>query len=409
MRRFDSDPRLIFLFLKEKLMHLSKIALSLKSSPTLKLNELANRLKSEGKDIVHLGGGEPEFDIPQRAKELSIEKLNSNRVRYTPTSGIKALKEKIITYIKEIYDFDVSIDNIVVSSGAKQSIYNFLVAVVDPGDEVLIFAPYWVSYPEMVSMTLANPVIVKPSDGLIPSFDDFKKHITSNTKLVIINNPSNPTGLIYPNELVEKIVSYCIDRNIYLLFDSIYDQLVLDDVYIKSPFFYINSLEEGNICVVNGFSKSFAMTGFRIGFSISSKAVAKAMSNIQAQITSCPSELSQIASLGALEEGKNFTKKLVEDLRLKRDVIVEELSRIPNIKFSKPLATFYSFVDFSYYDKSSSNLSKALIEKAGVVTVPGIEFGMDGYLRISFCSSIDDIKKGIRRIGEFLKNYGGSK
>lgn len=390
-------------------MHLSKIAISLKSSPTLKLNELANKLKSEGKDVVHLGGGEPEFDIPKKAKELSIEKLNSNRIRYTPTSGLKTLKEKIVNYVKEVYNSEVSSDNIVISSGAKQSIYNFLVAVVDPGDEVLIFAPYWVSYPDMVLMSLANPVVVKPSNGLIPSFDDFKKHVTSNTKLVIINNPSNPTGLIYPDELVEKIVSYCVEKNIYILFDSIYDQLVLDDVSIRSPLSYVRDLEDGNICLVNGFSKAFAMTGFRVGFSVSSKPVARAMSNIQAQITSCPSELSQVASLGALEEGREFTQRLVEDLRVKRGVLVEELSKIPNIKFDKPSATFYSFVDFSFYDKNSSNLSQELIEKAGVVTVPGVEFGMDGYLRISFCSSVEDIRKGVRRIGEFLKTYGGSR
>lgn len=388
-------------------MHLSKIALSLKPSPTLKLNELANKLKSEGKDIIHLGGGEPEFDIPKKAREFSIEKLNSNRIRYTPISGIKPLKERLVSYVKSIYDADILPENIVVSSGAKQSIYNFLVCVVNPGDDVIIFAPYWVSYPEMVSMILANPVIVKPSDGLIPTFDDFKRHVSSNTKLVIINNPSNPTGLIYPDDLIEKIVSYCISKDIYVLFDSIYDQLILDDVAIRSPLSYIDDLEKGNICVVNGFSKAFAMTGFRVGFSISSRQIAKAMSNVQAQITSCPSELSQIASLGALEEGKGFINNLVNDLRIKRDVLVDELSKIPNLRFVKPSATFYSFVDFSFYDKDSSNLSQKLIEGVGVVTVPGIEFGFEGYLRISFCSSTGDIRNGIRKIGEFLKDYGG--
>lgn len=388
-------------------MHLSKIALSLRPSPTLKLNEIANKLKSEGKDIIHLGGGEPEFDIPQKAKELSINKLNSNRIRYTPVSGIKQLKEKISDYVNNIYGSSITSENIVISSGAKQSIYNFLVSVLDPGDEVVIFAPYWVSYPDMSLMVYAQPVIVKPSNGLIPSFDDFQKYITSNTKLVIINNPSNPSGLIYPDKLIEDIVRFCVDRNIYVLFDSIYDRLVFDDIKIKSPLSYIDDIEDGNICLVNGFSKAFSMTGFRVGFSVSSKALAKAMSNIQAQITSCPSELSQVAALGAIEEGNNFTSRLVDDLTKKRDVLFEELSKIKNINFEKSMATFYSFVDFSYYEKDSSKLCKMLIEEAGVVTVPGVEFGIEGYLRISFCSLIDDIVNGVKRISDFLKNYKG--
>lgn len=383
-------------------MQLSKLALSLKPSATLKLNELANKLKAEGKEIIHLGGGEPEFDIPSKAKEFTIEKLNSNRVKYTPTSGIKALKEKVVEYVKDIYQADISPDNVVITSGAKQAIYNFLASVVDPGDEIIIFAPYWVSYPEMIAMVYGQAVIVKPSNGLIPTFDDFERYLTSNTKLVIINNPSNPSGLIYPDELVEKIVRVCVERGIYILFDSIYDMLVFDGVKIRSPLSYISNIEDGSICLVNGFSKSFAMTGFRVGFSISSKALALAMSKIQAQITSCPSELSQHAALGAIEEGESFISSLVKDLSKKRDVLVEELSQIKNIRFEKPLATFYSFVDFSYYEKDSTKLSQMLIEKVGVVTVPGIEFGMEGYLRISFCSSCDDIVKGIRRIAQFL-------
>ncbi len=383
-------------------MYLSNIALSLKPSPTLKLNEIARRLKMEGKDIIHLGGGEPEFDIPKKAIYYSVEKLKTARVRYTSPSGLKELKEKICSYVEKKYSIKTSTENIVVTSGAKQAIYNFMMATLNPGDEVIIFAPYWVSYPDMVQMLYAQPVIVKPSAGLIPSFEDFEKHVTSNTKLVIINNPSNPSGLIYPNELIKDIVLFCIKRNIYVLFDSIYDPLILDDYTITSPFSYIDDIENGNIALINGFSKAFAMTGFRVGYSISSKAAAKAMSNIQAQITSCPSELSQFAAIGALEEGDGFSLSLVNDLRKKRDVLVEELSQIKNINFEKPKATFYSFVDFSYYEKDSLKLSLEFIENIGVVTVAGCEFGIDGYLRISFCRSVEEIVKGVRRIKEYL-------
>jgi aspartate aminotransferase len=383
-------------------MKLSKLVLSLRPSATLKLNELANKLKSEGKDIIHLGGGEPEFDIPESAQKEVVERLKTKRVRYTPTAGIKKLREEIVNYIKEIYDVKVDIDNVVVSSGAKQAIYNFLLSVLDPGDEVVIIAPYWVSYTEMVSMAYAHPVVVRPSQGLIPSIEDIERCISSNTKVILINSPNNPTGLIWPNELIKDVIDLAEKNDIYVLFDSIYDQLIIDDFDYKNPFSFVSDIEKSNVVVVNGVSKAFSMTGFRIGFSIASKELSKAMTKIQAQVTSCPSELSQYGALGALREGKKFSKKLVDDLRIKRDILVDELSKIKKAKFIKPQATFYSFVDFSEYEKDSAKLSSTLIEKTGVVTVPGIEFGMEGYLRISFCSDVDSIKKGVSRIREFL-------
>ena len=383
-------------------MKLSKLVISLKPSATLKLNEIANKLKSEGKDIVHLGGGEPEFDIPESAQKEVIERLKTKRVRYTPTAGIKKLREEIVNYVNDIYNFKVDIDNIVVSTGAKQAIYNFLLSVLDPGDEVLIIAPYWVSYTEMVSMAYAHPVVVRPSQGLIPSINDIKRCISSNTKLIMINSPNNPTGLIWTNELIKDLIDLAEKNDIYVLFDSIYDQLIIDDFDYKNPFSFVDDIEKSNVVVVNGVSKAFSMTGFRIGFSIASKELSKAMTKIQAQVTSCPSELSQYGAVGALREGKKFSKKLVDDIRRKRDILVDELSKIKKAKFIKPQATFYSFVDFSEYEKDSSKLSSTLIEKTGVVTVPGIEFGMEGYLRISFCSDVDSIKKGVSRIREFL-------
>jgi aspartate aminotransferase len=383
-------------------MELSKIAISLKPSATLKLNELANRLKSEGKDIIHLGGGEPEFDIPQTAIKKSIEKLNSKRIKYTPTSGLKSLKERVAVYCNEIYGVKPSTENIIISTGAKQAIYNFLLAAVDPGDEVIIFAPYWVSYTEMVSMVYGTPVVVKPSKGLVPTWDDLEPHLTSNTRAIIINSPNNPSGLVYPDEFIKKIVEYCSNNNIFVLFDSIYDQLIFDGKKPESPFSYIDDINNSNVVLVNGVSKAFSMTGFRIGFSISSIALSKAMSNMQAQVTSCSSELSQCAAIGALEEGDGFTSKLRDDLKRKRDILYSELVRIKKIKFDKPYATFYSFVDFSAYEKDSAKLSASFIENIGVVTVPGVEFGMDGYLRVSFCGADEDIKKGIKRIKDFL-------
>lgn len=384
-------------------MQLSKIASSLGQSATLKLNELAGLLKKQGKDIIHLGGGEPEFDIPQKAGEEAVKKINSKRVRYTPTSGIAELKEKICKYTLENYGIEVSPANISVSSGAKQSIYNFLVCAVNPGDEVVFPAPYWVSYTEMVKLVYGQPIAVKPSSGLLCSFEELEKHITSNTKAIMLNTPNNPSGLIYGADFIEKVVNLCEERGIFLLMDDIYNKLVFDGVNVPSAFsFSKRKIDESNIVSVNGVSKTFSMTGFRIGWSVASKTMTSAMTKVQGQVTSCPSELSQVAALGALTEGDAFTKRMIKELEEKRDALSAELAKFKKLKFEKPLGTFYSFADFSAYNKDSAKLSSELIEKIGVVTVPGAEFGLDGHLRISFCGKKEDIVRGVSKIREYL-------
>ncbi len=384
-------------------MQLSKIASSLGQSATLKLNELAANLKKQGKDIIHLGGGEPEFDIPQKAAEETLKKINSKRVKYTPTSGIPELKEKICKYTMDNYGIETAPANICVSSGAKQSIYNFLLCAVNPGDEVVFPAPYWVSYTEMVRLVYGQPVPVKPSEGLLCSFEDIERHITSNTKAIMLNTPNNPSGLIYGPEFIERIVSLCEEKGIFLLMDDIYNKLVFGGINVPSAFsFSKKKIDESNIVSVNGVSKTFSMTGFRIGWSVASKSMTSAMTKVQGQITSCPSELSQAASIGALTEGDAFTKRMIKELEEKRDALVTELSKFKKLKFEKPLGTFYSFADFSAYNPDSSKLSAELIEKTGVVTVPGAEFGVDGHLRISFCGKKEDIVKGVNRIREYL-------
>jgi aspartate aminotransferase len=384
-------------------MQLSKIALSIGSSATLKLNEMANTMKKQGKQVIHLGGGEPEFDIPEMALNYSIEKLNTKRIKYTATTGLSELKEEIARYTKKCYGISISNANIVISSGAKQSIYNFLMSVLNPGDEVIFPAPYWVSYPEMVKMLYANPVIAKPENGLLCSIEDINKKITSNTKAIMLNTPNNPSGLIYGEDFIKEIVGICEEKNIFLLMDDIYNKLVFDNVKIPSAFEFSNrDMENSLIVSINGVSKTFSMTGFRIGWSISSKNLALAMGKIQAQITSCPSELSQIAALGALREGDIFTQKMVKELKEKRDILYEEIKKIKKVKIEKPQGTFYSFPDFSLYEKDSRKLSEKLINEIGVVTVPGIEFGIEGHLRISYCGKREDIIKGVNKIREYL-------
>ena len=385
-------------------MNLSRLALSLGQSATLKLNELANTLKAEGKPVIHLGGGEPEEKIPRGALEESGKMLDAGFVRYTPTSGTAALKKEIAAYTEQYYGVKPGPKNIVVASGAKQAIYNFLVAVVDPGDEVIFPAPYWVSYPEMVKLAYGNPVVVRPREGeLLAKAADIEAHITSRTKAILLNSPNNPSGQVYGEDFIRRMVEVCEDRGVYLLMDDIYNRLVFDGLKAPSAFNFSNKpLNESPIVSINGVSKTFSMTGYRIGWSVANEAITQAMIKVQAQVSSCPSALSQAAAAGALREGDAFVENLKAGLQKKRDVMVAELAKLKKVKLHKPQGTFYSFADFSAYEKDSAKLSALLLEKAMVVAVPGVEFGLEGHLRLSYCGAEKDIVEGVSRIRKIL-------
>ena len=385
-------------------MNLSRLALSLGQSATLKLNELANNLKAEGKPVIHLGGGEPEEKIPRGALEESGKMLDAGFVRYTPTSGTAALKKEIAAYTEQYYGVKPGPKNICVASGAKQAIYNFLIAVADPGDEVIFPAPYWVSYPEMVRLAYGNPVIVRPREGeLLAKAADIEAHITSRTKAILLNSPNNPSGQVYGEEFIRRMVEVCEDRGVYLLMDDIYNRLVFDGLRAPSAFsFSRKPLNESPIVSINGVSKTFSMTGYRIGWSVANEAITQAMIKVQAQVSSCPSALSQAAAAGALREGGAFVETLRDGLQKKRDTMVAELSKLKKVKLHKPQGTFYSFADFSAYEKNSAKLSALLLEKAMVVAVPGVEFGLEGHLRLSYCGAEKDIIEGVSRIRKIL-------
>lgn len=385
-------------------MNLSRLALSLGQSATLKLNELANNLKAEGKPVIHLGGGEPEEKIPRGALEESGKMLDAGFVRYTPTSGTAALKKEIAAYTEQYYGVKPGPKNICVASGAKQAIYNFLIAVADPGDEVIFPAPYWVSYPEMVRLAYGNPVIVRPREGeLLAKAADIEAHITSRTKAILLNSPNNPSGQVYGEEFIRRMVEVCEDRGVYLLMDDIYNRLVFDGLRAPSAFsFSRKPLNESPIVSINGVSKTFSMTGYRIGWSVANEAITQAMIKVQAQVSSCPSALSQAAAAGALREGNGFVETLRDGLQKKRDTMVAELSKLKRVKLHKPQGTFYSFADFSAYEKDSAKLSALLLEKAMVVAVPGVEFGLEGHLRLSYCGAEADIVEGVNRIRKIL-------
>ncbi len=381
-------------------MSISKLASSIEESPTLALNEAARLLRVKGEPVIHLGGGEPKNKAPITAILGSAAKLKAGDIKYAPTDGLPSLKKAIIRYTEENYGRLVSPENIIVSTGAKQAIYNILFSIVNPQDEVILVAPYWVSYPEMVKMVYGIPVIVTPEDGTFqPRMEEIEESVSSYTRAIIINSPNNPSGGMYSEEFIAEIVDFCERKDIYLIMDDIYHRLVFDGQHPPSPYqFTDNDIENTRLIVVNGVSKLYGMTGFRIGWTVTNRRLVEVMTNVQSQITSCPPVVSQAAAEGAL----TGMQSLVENLRLtiqnNRDIMMKELQTFSDIKVSKPAGTFYCLPDFRAYGQDSVKLSTFILKKALVVTVPGKDFGMEGYLRLSYAGSVKDITEGVERM-----------
>jgi aspartate aminotransferase len=381
-------------------MSLSQIARSISASPTLKLNEKAAMLREKGEPVIHLGGGEPQSKIPMDAILATAAHLNSGEVRYAPADGIPALKKSIIHYTEEFYNRNVSPENVIASGGAKQAIMVALQAILNPQEEVVFPAPYWVSYPEMAKLVGAIGVPALPEDGTFyPKIQDIEQKVGSYTKAVIINSPNNPTGVMYSEEFISDVVSYCEKKDIYLIMDDIYHRLIFDGRKPINCYNYAKDLSENSkIILINGVSKQYAMTGFRIGWAVANKQIIGAMSNIQSQQTSGPSILLQKAAVGALNGIQSGVESLRISLENNRNIMMDYLNSFEGVKVTKPDGAFYCFADFSAYEKNSNKLSEFLIDKVMVVTVPGSEFGMEGHLRLSFCGTIKNITEGIDRI-----------
>ncbi len=381
-------------------MNVSQLARSIAESPTLKLNEEARLLKEKGEAVIHLGAGEPKNKAPINAILSSSAKLNTGDVKYTPTDGTPSLKKAIIRYTEENYDKMVAPENIIVSAGAKQSVFNLLYTLLNPQEEVIVLAPYWVSYPEMVRMCYGVPVIVTPEDGSFhPRLKDIEQKVSSYTKAIIINSPNNPSGIMYSEQFIAEIIEFCERKGIYCIMDDIYHKLIFDGRKPISAYKHTKKdLENSKVIVVNGISKLYGMTGFRIGWTVAPKALTEIMTNVQGQITTTTSVILQAAAEGALMG----LQSIVDGLRLmienNRNVMMQELHSFNGIKTTKPDGTFYCLPDFRAYNNNSLELSKLLLKKALVVTVPGKEFGMEGHLRLSYCGTIKEIKQGIERI-----------
>ena len=381
-------------------MSISHLARSIGESATLKLNERAKLLVDQNQPVIHLGGGEPKNKVPLTAILNSAARLTSGDVKYVPTDGTPSLKKAIIRYTEENYGWLVAPENVIVSSGAKQSLFNALVSLVDPQDEVIVLAPYWVSYPEMIKMVYGRPVIVRPEDGTFqPRLAEVEQAISSYTKVIIVNSPNNPSGVVYSDEFIAGLVELCERRGIYLILDDIYHKLVFDGLKITSPYaFTSQNIETTKLIVINGVSKLYGMTGFRIGWAVASRPLVEVMKNVQAQTTSCPAAVSMAAAEGAL----NGVQSVVESLRLtiqnNRDVMMTELSTFSGVRVTRPCGTFYCLPDFRAFSSSSEELAAFLLAKALVVTVPGKEFGAEGHLRLSYCGGVKEITEGVKRI-----------
>ena len=381
-------------------MTLSALASAVPESPTLKLNEEAARLRESGEPVIHLGGGEPKNRTPLKAVEACAAKLQAGDIKYTPTGGLLSLKKAVIEYTGRNYGRTVSPANVIICAGAKHALYNLLFSILNPGDEVIILAPYWVSYPDMVRMCQGVPVIVRPAgESLLPDMKDILKAVSPRTKAVIVNSPNNPSGVLYPEDLVAALVELCETRGVTLISDDIYHKLVFGGKVPASPYrFTQKDIESTRIVAVNGVSKVFGMTGFRIGWAVAPKELVRVMSNVQAQSVSCVSGLLQAGAEGALRGAMQDVGALVAELESGCAAMIQALGALKDVKVRPPDGTFYCLPDFSAYNKDSVALSRFLLEKALVVTVPGKEFGMEGHLRLSYCTGVGNVTEGVARI-----------
>jgi len=383
----------------------------IKPSPTLAVSQKARELKAAGKDVIGLGAGEPDFDTPDNIKKAAIEAINKGETKYTAVDGTPALKKAIINKFKKENNLDYLQEQISVGTGGKQIIFNAILATVNPGDEVIIPAPYWVSYPDIVLLAGGTPKIVKCSEKnnfkITPS--ELEKSITDKTKWIIINSPSNPTGSGYTQKELKALGEVLKkNKNVFILSDDIYEHITYDDF----EFFTIAQIKElkDRTLTMNGVSKSYAMTGWRIGYGAGPKDIIKAMAKLQSQSTTNPSSISQAAAVEALNGTQDFIKTRSESFKERRDFVVKYLNNIKGLSCLKPNGAFYVFPNCQKLLgkktelKTDKDFVEKLLEEALVAVVQGSAFGLDGYFRISYATSMDNLKKALERIKSFCES-----
>ncbi|MBQ7097582.1 MAG: pyridoxal phosphate-dependent aminotransferase [Clostridia bacterium] len=394
-------------------MELSRKAVKISASPTLAIDAKFKAMKADGIDVVGFGCGEPDFDTPENINIAAIAAINEGQTKYTPASGTLALKKAICEKLKRDNGLDYGTDCIVVSNGAKHSLINTFNAVLNPGDEVIVPAPYWVSYTEMVKMADGVPVVIetREEDDFKFTAKQLKDAITSKTKALILNSPSNPTGMVYSEAELRAIAEVIVDHDIFVVADEIYEKLIYDGKKHVSIASFNEEIKKRTI-IINGVSKSYAMTGWRIGFTAAVPEITKVMANMQSHAASNPSSISQAAAL----EAYNGTQDTVEEMRKvfeeRRNYMVERINSIEGVSCRKPEGAFYVMMNIKdilgkeFHGRminTSDDFCELLLEKSLVALVPGSGFGAEGFVRWSYATSMENIKKGLDRLEEFLK------
>ena len=395
-------------------MKLSSRISAIKPSPTLAITAKANALKAEGRDIIGFGAGEPDFDTPINIKMAAIKAIEEGFTKYTPVDGIVELKDAIIHKLQRDNQLSYGRSQVVVSCGAKHTLYNLIQVLCEEGDEVIIPSPYWVSYLDMVVLSGARPVIIKTNES-----QGFKMHpqqlegaINEKTKVIILNSPSNPAGVVYNASELDALAKIILKRGILVISDDIYEKIIYDDL----PFSNITSVNEemkNLTIVVNGVSKAYSMTGWRIGYAAGPEEIIAAVTKLQSQNTSNPTSIAQKAAVEALNGNQDGVAAMVAEFSKRRDVIVEKLNAIPGITCMNPQGAFYVFPDISalfgrsYQGRTisdSSDLTAYLLDAADVAVVPGVDFGHDDHIRLSYATSMKNIEEGLKRIRYAVMN-----
>lgn len=396
-------------------MIFSSKAEQISSSITLAIDAKAKKMKAEGIDVIGFGAGEPDFNTPENIQYAAIEAIKEGRTKYTAASGIKELKDAIAEKFSKDNDLNYLPSQIIVSTGAKQCLANAFQAILNPNDEVIIAVPYWVSYPELVKLADGVPVFVNTAEdnGFKYTIELLKSAVTSRSKAIIINSPSNPTGTVYSKEELISIAEFCRENDLIIISDEIYEKLIYDDKKHISIAKLSKDAYDRTI-VINGMSKSYAMTGWRIGYAASgSEKIIKLMSNIQSHMTSNPNSIAQYASVEALKGSQDTIEYMISEFKNRRDYMVERINKMPHVSCIKPNGAFYVMVNISkvldkyYNNKSIDNslrLSELLLDNEKVAVIPGSAFGVDNYIRLSYATSIKNIEVGLDRIEHFLNN-----
>ena len=383
----------------------SKRIEKLSPSLTIAISQKARELKAEGKDVLAFSAGEPDFDTPKIIKEEAIKAINEGFTKYTSVAGIPELLEAIQIKLKRDNNLDYSTDEIIVSNGAKQSLYNIMACLIEEGDEVIITAPYWVTYPELVKYHDGKPVSVPTTEetGFKITPEMLKNAITAKTKMLILTSPSNPTGAVYSKDELNALADVLKDTNIWVVSDEMYEKLIYEGEFCATA--SINEDMLNRTITVNGLSKSHAMTGWRFGYLASkNKELIKAMTKLQSQMTSNINSITQKAAIPALlGKADEDVEMMRKEFEKRRDYVYEAFNNINGLSAAKPAGAFYIYVNHKELMQDSMEFALTLLEKKGVAVVPGAGFGSDGYFRFSFATDLDTIKEGIKRIEEFVK------